>query len=174
MITCDSITPNGNYILKQQLIQFQSKESNSDEKNVARNNSPWLNYAAYIEIDSLGRRYNTYHDSQELAMAPGGPFQPFIIFPFENISEEKPVNTKFVNESWMVTDTLLKLPENGNPYSALRATFLYRIVGFVDTMDLGEVLKMTFSVTSQGAIAVKSDELRMLTTSINNAGGEMY
>jgi len=74
----------------------------------------------------------------------------------------------------MITDTLLKLPENGNPYSALRATFFYRVIGIVDTLEFGDLLKMTFSITSQGSVAVKSDELLMLTTSINNAGGEIF
>jgi hypothetical protein len=64
--------------------------------------------------------------------------------------------------------------ENGLPIPLLRYSLLYRMIGIVDTLEYESVLKMTFIKTSQGSIVVKSDDLEVATTSINNAGGEIF
>ena len=105
-------------------------------------------------------------------VSPGGAFQPFIIFPLESKNIDTICNIKRTNESWMVDESIFFLPENSNPSSVLRASFFYRLIGMIDTLDFGSLLKMTFAVTSQGAHIINSDEIKMYTTSINNAGGE--
>ena len=171
MLTCDSITPKGHYVIKQQLIDFQSKESYLKEKNVERNTTAWLNVPVYIEIDSLGNRHKQYNkDSLRLAMKPGEAFQPFILLP---LNMQDSTNIKYTNESWMLNDSSY-IYENGNPAPVFRYTLYYRMIGMIDTLDLGKLLKMTFSMTSQSAHKVNTDDIKILTTAINNAGGEIF
>jgi len=171
MLTCDSITKNGHFIIKQQLIDFKSKESYLREKNVDRNITPWLNVPVYIEIDTMGIRYKQYNkDSLTLAMCPGGAFQPFILL---HLNYKDSINTKITGQSWMIIDSGY-IYENGNPPPVYRYTLFYRLIGMTDTLDLGKLLKMTFSMTSHSAHKINTADIQMLTTSINNAGGEIF
>jgi hypothetical protein len=40
MITCDSITPGGNFILSQRLIDFSATERDSENEQVKRTTTP--------------------------------------------------------------------------------------------------------------------------------------
>jgi hypothetical protein len=171
LITCDSITPQGNYCLTQKLVNFKSTESFIDEKNVARNTTPWLNVPIKLEIDTLGRRIKAYNPGKlDAAMSPGGAFQPFIILPLDSVEGQ---NSKLTNESWIVSRQD-DIPENGNPIPLLRYTLYYRMIGLQDTLDFKSLLKMTFAMTSQGSIAVKTKDINITTSSINNAIGEIW
>jgi hypothetical protein len=171
MLTCDSITKDGRFVIKQELIGFKSKESYLKDKNVDRNTTPWLNTPVYIEIDTMGIRYSQYNkDSLILAMPPGSAFQPFILL---QLNYKDSINTKLTNQSWMVVDSGY-IYENGNPPPVFRYILYYRLIGMTDTLDLGKLLKMTFSMTSQSAHKVNASDIQMLTTSINNAGGEIF
>ena len=172
MITCDSVTPEGNFRLTQQLVSFESRESFLNEKNVPRNSTTWLNVPVHLEIDSLGRRQKAYNpDSLMGGLTPGGAFQPFIILPLLDSGENE--NKKLTNESWMFTRTD-DIPENGIPVPLLRYSLLYRMIGIHDTLDFKSALKMTFIMTSQGSIVVNDDDMAFTTFSINNAGGEIF
>ena len=171
MLTCDSITKDGNFIIKQQLIDFKSRESYLTEKNVERNTTPWLNIPVYIEIDTMGIRYRQQNkDSLLLAMCPGSAFQPFILL---QLNYKDSVNTKYTGQSWMVVDSGY-IYENGNPPPVYRYTLYYRLIGITDTLDFRKLLKMTFSMTSHSAHKINTPDIQMLTTSINNAGGEIF
>ena len=172
MITCDSITPDGDFCLTQKLISFRATESFLKEKNVPRNTTPWLNVPVYLEIDSLGRRKKTsLSENSKGAITPGGPFQPFLLLPLLDSNDNE--NIKVTNESWMFSRTD-DISENGFPTPLLRYSMLFRMIGITDTLEYNDVLKMTFIKTSQGAIVVSTDELNVITTSINNAGGEIF
>jgi len=172
MLTCDSITPEGDFCLTQKLISFRSSESFLNEKNIQRNTTPWLNVPVFLELDSMGRRKKSYHpDTLNGALTPGGAFQPFLLLPLLDSNDN--VNRKLTNESWMFTRTD-DIHENGLPIPLLRYSLLYRMIGFVDTLEYKSLLKMTFIKTSQGSIVVKSDDLDVATASINNAGGEIF
>ena len=171
MLTCDSITPEGHFVIKQELIDFRSRESHLAERNVARNTTPWLNVPVYIEIDTMGFRHKQYNkDSLNLAMPPGGPFHPFILLP---LNAKDSVNIKRTGESWMIVDSSY-IFENGNPAPVFRYSLFYRMRGMFDTLGLGKLLKMTFSMTSQSAHIINTNDVKMLTTSKNNAGGEIF
>lgn len=172
MITCDSVKKNGNFCLTQKLISFNAKESYLEEKNIDRKNTEWLNVPVYIEIDSLGRRISVRNpDSLNGIVAPGGPFQPYLFMSLDSTS--KGINKKLTNESWLVssTDTLV---ENGMPIPTLNQTTLFRMIGLVDTLDLQNVLKMTFIVTSQGLVEVLTDNLKVKTFAKIASGGEIF
>lgn len=172
MITCDSVTPQGDFCLTQRLIYFKSKESYLEEKNITRNTTAWFNVPVYLEIDSLGRRKKVYNpDTLRAAIAPGGAFQPFLFLPLAN--DDCDTNTKLTKESWMVSG-LTDIPENGMPVPLLRYNLLYRMIGYMDTLDFKSLLKMDFIVTSQGSIAVISDDVKVKTSSVNNAGGSIF
>ena len=171
MLTCDSITSSGHFIIKQELIDFKSKESYLSERNVDRNTNPWLNVPVYIEIDTMGIRYNQYnYDTLTLAMSPAGAFRPFILL---QLNAKDSINYKPVKQSWMVVDSN-PIFENGMPAPAFRYSLYYRIIGMDDSLGLGMLLRMTFSMTSQSSHKVNTDDVKMLTTSINNAGGEIH
>ena len=177
MLTCDSITPDGHFIIKQELIEFRSRETYLEEKNIDRNTTPWLNVPVYIEIDTMGNRYKQYiEDSLILAAPPGGVFQPFILLPLmvkDTITKEYPKNRKNTAESWLIVDSNY-IAENGMPIPVFRYSIYYRMYGMDDSLGLGNLLKITFSMTSQSAHRINTDDVKMLTTSINNAGGEVY
>ena len=170
MLTCDSITQEGHFVIKQQLVDFKSRESYMKEQNVERNTTPWLNTTVYIEIDSMGIRYKQYNkDPLMLSIKPGEAFQPFILL---QLNVKDSTNIKCTGESWMLVDSNY-IFENGNPPPAFRYTMYYRMIGMVDTLDLGKLLKTTFSMTSQSSHIVNTEEINMLTTAISNAGGEI-
>jgi hypothetical protein len=176
MLTCDSITPEGHFVIKQQLIEFKARESYMEEKNIDRSTTTWLNVPVYIEIDSMGYRYKQYNkDSLTLAISPGGTFQPFILLPLncKDSLTGKYNNKKYTNESWIINDSNYVV-ENGMPMPVYRYVLYYRMMGMVDTLDLGKLLKITFSMTSQSSHKVNTSDVKMLTTSINNAGGEVF
>jgi hypothetical protein len=170
-ITCDSLTSDGDYCLTHTLIAYKAKESFEEEKNVSRNSSPWVNVPVHIVMDSLGIRKNAYNrDVYNAAVSPGGPFQPYILLQLDSPN----VHTwKLTNESWMVGNTI-DVPENAMPVPALRYTMFWRMIGLMDTLDFTQVLKMTFAMTSQGSMVVRSEDVNMVTTSVNNAVGEIF
>jgi hypothetical protein len=48
------------------------------------------------------------------------------------------------------------------------------MIGLQDTLDFKSLLKMTFAMTSQGSIAVKTKDINITTSSINNAIGDIW
>jgi hypothetical protein len=177
MLTCDSITPEGHFIIKQQLIDFKSKESYLNEQT-DRNFTPWLNIPVYMEIDSMGNRFKQYNeDTLSLATPPGGVFQPFLLMPLmikDSATNEYPANQKSTIESWLIKEDSCYIVENGMPMPMFRYAIYYRMQGMVDTLDLKDYVRVGFSMTSQSSHGINTEEVKMITTSINNAGGEIF
>jgi hypothetical protein len=69
---------------------------------------------------------------------------------------------------------LLSVPENGVPNPIFRANFFYRIQEMIDTLDLGKMMKLAYSFTSQSSIRLDIEEIHNRTTSVNNSGGEIF
>lgn len=162
-ISCDSITPKGNFFLTQKMIEFNSTESTLKENKIERLESPWLNKRVSIEIDSLGNRLSVnYLDTIFPMLAPGGAFQPYILF---IIGE----SLKSINESWITesTDTLV---ENGFPPSVLRQTSLNRAKGRIDTLNY-KCNRFDYIKTAQGSVETVYGNGSFMTTVILNSLG---
>lgn len=124
--TVDSVK-NGRYFMTYSLTKFLGKESQGDLKNVTRESSPWEDNRIFLEIDSLGTRYEqAIINPESYGVTPGGAFQPYLFFPIKE-------SCKRINESWLVkaADTLA---ENGFPYPIMDGTAMMRVVGNIDTL----------------------------------------
>ncbi len=164
-ISCDSITPQGNFFLSQKMIEFHSFEATKDEDKVERLESLWLNKRVGIEIDSLGNRLSVnYLDTIPPALAPGGAFQPYILF---IIGE----SLKSINESW-ITESSDTLVENGFPPSILKQISLNRVKGNIDTLDFN-CNRFDYIKTAQGSVETVYGNGSFFTTVIVNAHGIM-
>ncbi|HPI20165.1 MAG TPA: hypothetical protein PKY56_07320 [Candidatus Kapabacteria bacterium] len=164
-ISCDSITSQGNFFLSQKLVEFNSIEATKDEEKVERLESPWLNKRVGIEIDSLGNRLSViYIDTVSPALAPGGAFQPYILF---KIGE----SLKSINESWITesTDTLV---ENGFPPAILNQISLNRVKGRIDTLDFN-CNRFDYIKTAQGSVETVYGNGSFFTTVVVNSHGIM-
>ncbi len=153
-IVCDSVVDNKFY-LSQVLIQFLSYESKGAIKKVERKNTPWINRKVWFVIDSLGNRYKAgYQDTMTAALAPGGAFQPFLIFPFQKHCKQK-------GKTWMA-ESLDELVENGMPTPLIKQSSLFRAVGQIDTLD-EHCNRMEYIKTGQGSYKLlsKKDTIRI-------------
>lgn len=155
-VICDSITKNGNFVLKYKLLAFEGRDI-QDTSLIKYYESDWLNREIRIEIDSFGNRKNFWCDDSTISgRTPGGPFQPHLFFPFQE-------TCKRVNETWLVR-AIDDLAENGIPVPRLRHTMLFKMLGKLDT--LGEkVIRSEFIRTGQGFLKL-SNTLGELTLNV--------
>ncbi len=165
-IICDSINSIGNYCLQIKLINFEANERESLGEPVKHYDSPWLGRTVFLEIDSVGFRYNaTYDDTNKVGLAPGGAFMHTLLFPFK-YSEFN------VNSSWMLED-IDYLVENGLPCPAIRSNYLYSNQGTIDTLN-ENCNRLEFIKTSQGSITLppeKGQKEGLRITSVIASGG---
>ena len=162
-VICDSVSKKGTFYLRHKLIDFQGFESKNEEKNTERSFTPWLNRSIQLEIDSVGRRYSyKVLDTVGAGMSPGGAYQPYLFFPFDETS-------KVIGESWIV-QSLDDLPENGIPIALLRYSSLFRAFPQIDT--LGELCnRLEYIKTGQGNIVVNSEDGIVKVASVINSFG---
>jgi len=162
-VICDSIDSKEHYYLNIKLVKYSCIESNKDVKNLESFDSPWIGRNVYIEIDSLGDRFNsTVDDSLNYAVAPGGAFQPYLFFPFLR-------SCKSIEETWIV-NSHDNLVENGVPTSKIRQFSLMRMKSPIDT--LGErCASMEYVRTSQGTESILQAGYRVYVTSVMNGFG---
>ncbi|MCX7907915.1 MAG: hypothetical protein N2560_00125 [Ignavibacteria bacterium] len=161
-IICEKITPNGTFILKYKLIEFSGRNF-QDTTIVDYTENNWIGREVRIELDSLGNRLNFWvDDSLKSGSTPGGPFQPHLLFPFQDTCKRK-------NETWLVRTTE-DLVENGIPIPRLRHTMLFKMLGEIDT--LGEkVIRSEFIRTGQGFLLMHNQAGELKVTSVINSYG---
>jgi hypothetical protein len=171
VITCDSITHDGYYSITQRLTDFRSKESYEETKDVERTSSAWLDMPVTLIIDTLGHRIrHTYPKPIPMATAPGGAFQPILILPLDSIG----LNRRYTSEAWLLENEEEDIPENGMPIPFMRYVLYYHLIGMVDTLDFKNLMKFTFSMTSQASVVVKDSSVDMRTVSVSNGSGEIF
>ncbi len=161
-VICESITKNGDFILKYKLLAFEGRDK-QDTTFIQYDESDWLNREIRIEIDSFGNRKNFWCDDTTISgRTPGGPFQPHLFFPFQE-------NCKKLNETWLVRTTE-DLVENGIPIPRLRHTMLFKMLGEFDT--LGEkVVRSEFIRTGQGFLKLSNPAGELTLNAIINSYG---
>ncbi len=144
-VVCDSVSKKNRFFLSIKLLDLLSKEYEIGSYDTVRhNNSDWINRTVFVEIDSLGNRYSiNYDDTNKVALAPGGGFQPHLFFSFES-------SCHGVTKSWRHSSTDY-LVENGLPCAVLRYDALYTNLGEIDTLET-KVNRLDFIRSGQGSI----------------------
>jgi hypothetical protein len=162
-IKCDSILKNGNYILKYKLTSAKSIESSGDDRDIVSVSHPFINKVVRLEIDSLGKRIFTLPlFDKDAIVAPGGAFQPNIIF---NLGQ----SCKAVNESW-IEESKDTLYENSNPSALLDQMTLFRLKGIKDTLN-DKCTRMELMRSSKGLFKyIDGKEFYNVRNSINHYG----
>ncbi len=161
-VICEEVTKEGTFVLKYQLIDFSGRDF-QDTSIIDYIDSDWKNREVKIEIDSFGNRRKFWvKDSSKSGRTPGGPFQPHLLFSFQDSCKKK-------NETWLVRSTE-DLVENGIPIPRLRHTMLFKMIGELDT--LGEkVIRSEFIRTGQGFLKLLNPNGELtLSTVINSYG----
>lgn len=163
-VVCDSVGENGRFFLSQEMIDFKSIETHADKRNVERESSAWLGRKVFLEIDSVGKRYSlAADDPMKAAMSPGTAFQPTIFFNFDK-------SKSAVDASWIGEDIVEDYPENGIPAPVIRSSYLYRLIGEVDTLDC-DCARVEYIRTGAGNAGIVTKELEMKTTCVINGYG---
>lgn len=166
IVKCDSVDKFGRFYLTLSFTDYTAIESKGDMQNVRRNSSPWNDRFFYLVIDSLGNRIQIKAmNNMNAAVSPGGPFQPYLFFPFQQ-------SCKLVNESWLVSakDTLF---ENAFPPPIFEHSNLMRAEEKIDTLGYSCV-KFRFIRTGEATYQLKTDDQNIFTTAIINAGGRLF
>jgi len=165
-VVCDSVSKNGHFHLALTYTDFVAEESRGEIRDVLRQGSPWTNRTVYLTIDSLGVRHRIRPDNpNRAAISPGGAFQSFLFFGFEE-------HCKAINESWLVktSDTLF---ENGVPGAILNHANLMRAEPDIDTLDY-ECSRFRFIRTATGNVEVITNEEQVITMVVINSGGNLF
>lgn len=166
IVICDSISSNGYFYLNMYYTDYTAIESKGDIKDVRRNSSPWIDRHIYLVIDSSGNRINgTTQDKMNAAVSPGGPFQPYLFFPFQQ-------SCKQVNESWLV-NSIDTLYENAFPPAILEHSNLFRAEELIDTLGYSCV-KFRFIRTGNATYQLKTQDQNIFSTAVINSGGRMF
>ncbi|MBU3741435.1 MAG: hypothetical protein FGM24_04025 [Candidatus Kapabacteria bacterium] len=129
-IICDSVTADGLYHLRYQVLATREMTIAHPSKDTAvRESSPWTGRSAHLVIDSLGRRIRTYvDDPAKAAITLGGSFQPLLLPVLDTSCGRQ-------NQSWVVDDTT-QWVENGNPAPLVRFQSLVRVIDKADTLGM--------------------------------------
>lgn len=168
-IVCDSVSDRGTFFLTHEMISYRSyeKELGSSAEKVKREDHPWVGKKAYIEIDSLGKRLNVSNTEEPLyKLAPGGGFQPYILFPINE-------SCKAIGESWFLDETTDDLVENANPGALLRYSCLFRARDPIDTLGY-ECNAFEYIKTGQGSLTTVYDLRPIKVSNVINSFGKMY
>ena len=166
VLVCDSVGINNHYYLTYLLKDFMGKESKGETKNVERKESKWVGKKVCLEIDSMGNRYNSFVlDTNEIAIAPGGNFQPGLFFPFGYANKRN-------QETWLMNNKYF-MTENGYPDAELKETSLFRMMGKVDTLGYNTI-RLDYVRTGKSDVLHKSKNNNYITEWVINSHGEMY
>ncbi len=166
-LVCDSVGKKTSYFyLSMTLREYKALESKGDDKNIERKTTPWLNRKVFLVIDSLGNRIQTgIDDISNLAMSPGGAFNPYLFFGVNGYCKTQ-------KESW-ISKSLDTIVENGNPAPLINRTVLFRAYQEKDT--LGQICQnLTYISTGQGSILLRTPTEQMSVTSVLAGSGNLY
>jgi len=164
-VICDSVGhSNNHFYMNLSRIAFEADEFELDSKIYTHSNSEWLNRKVFIEIDSVGNRFDvTYDDSTMLGSAPGGAFQPYLFFNFEYPCQD-------TGHSWTVLEEQDYLVENGLPCPVLRGCYMFTNHGFRDTLGY-RTNRIDFVKTAQGSVTYFEANKNVRVTSVVASGG---
>jgi|YNPMSStandDraft_1061717.scaffolds.fasta_scaffold00045_11 hypothetical protein len=166
IVICDSVSNEGYFYLSMHYTDYTAIESKGDIKDVRRNSSPWTDRFFYLVIDSLGNRIKaTAKDKINAAVSPGGPFQPYLFFAFQQ-------SCKQVNESWLVS-TVDTLYENAFPPAVIEHSNLFRAEEQSDTLGYS-CIKFRFIRTGNATYHLKTQDQNIYSTAVINSGGRMF
>ena len=157
-LVCESIDERGRYHMRRRLETFEGRESKGAEKDVRRDESPWLGRTIAFTIDSLGDTGDYYVADTSAAMGPGGPFQPQF---FVDLNE----SCKGLDEAWLLERRLDTLYENGIPAPLRSGSYKYRIKGRIDTLGQ-RCVRFEYILSGQGSSATPPTHTPLLTTSV--------
>lgn len=166
IVKCDSVDKFGRFHLNLYFTDYSAVESKGEIKDVMRKSSPWVNRKFYLVIDSVSNRIRSAsEDVTNAAVSPGGPYQPYLFFPFKQ-------SCKVVNESWLVSsiDTLV---ENSFPPAIVEHSNLMRAEDKIDTLGYS-CIKFRFIRTGEATYQMKSEQQSLQTNAIINSGGRLF
>ncbi len=166
IVKCDSVDKLGRFHLNLCFTDYTAAESKGEIKDVMRKTSPWVNRKFFLVIDSVSKRIRSVAgDVINAAVSPGGPFQPYLFFPFSQ-------SCKAVNESWLVSsiDTLV---ENSFPPAIVEHSNLMRAEDKIDTLGYS-CIRFRFIRTGEATYQVQSEQQSLLTSAIINSGGRLF
>lgn len=165
LLTCDSVSKEGNFHLAMSLQSYIAYESKDSIKNIERTSSPWIGRTSFIEIDSLGNRISVaIDDTSSSALTPGSAFEPHFLFYFRD-------TCKAVESSWSV-NSIDTLAENGYPFPIINRALLYKAEADIDTLDY-ESSRFRFISTAKGSFSVLTKETKVRTTAVLNGFGRV-
>ncbi len=157
-LVCESVDENGRYHMRRRLEHFEGRESKGAEKDVRRDDSPWLGRTIAFTIDSLGDTRDYVVADTSAGMGPGGPFQPQF---FVDLNE----SCKGLDEAWLLEQRIDTLYENGIPAPLRRGSYKYRIKGRIDTLGQ-RCVRFEYILSGQGSSATPPTHTPLLTTSV--------
>lgn len=166
IVKCDSVDRFGRFHLNLHFTDYTAVESKGEIKDVMRKTSPWVNRKFFLVIDSVSNRIHSVpEDVINAAVSPGGPYQPYLFFPFSQSCKE-------VNESWLVSsiDTLV---ENSFPPAIVEHSNLMRAEDKIDTLGYF-CIRFRFIRTGEATYQMKSEQQTIFTTAIINSGGRLF
>jgi hypothetical protein len=150
IVKCDSTSGDSLYYLTLSLAECYSKEFQGNTDSVEHKNCNWLGRTFGITIDSIGNRISfIIGDTIHPGVNPGGPFQPYLFFPFGS-SCNQVGSTSLVNINDFV-------PENGLPVPLINQTFLTKHERRLDTLGY-KCSRIQLIQTSQGSITLSQEE----------------
>lgn len=149
-VKCDSTIGNSLFYLTLTMTECYSKEFQGIADSNEHKDCNWLGRSFGIAIDSIGNRISfIIGDTIHPGVNPGGPFQPYLFFPF-GTSCNQVGSTSLVNINDFV-------PENGLPVPLINQTFLTKHERRLDTLGY-RCSRIQFIQTSQGSITLSKDE----------------
>jgi hypothetical protein len=150
IVKCDSTSDDSIYYLTLSLIECYSIEYQGIADSVEHNDCNWLGRSFGIAIDSIGNRISfMIGDTINPGINPGGPFQPYLFFPFGSSCNQVGF-TSLVKFNDFV-------PENGLPVPLINQTFLTKHERRLDTLGY-KCSRIQLVQTSQGSITLSHDE----------------
>lgn len=165
MVTCDSVDAKGYYHLIYQTISSEQKEWNLSGDTVTRKSSPWIGKRVKLVLDSLGNRIQSLNlDSNFIATANGGSFQPYLFFTLQE-------NCKATGTSWLIksADTLC---ENSFPPAKIEQTSLMRAIEKIKN-ETDTLAFLTFVKTAKGLYGFETDDISLSVQNVMNIYGEL-
>ena len=164
-VICDSVGNNNHFYMNLSLMDCYTQEYESGSKDTAKHSSSeWLNRSVYIELDSVGTRFQiAYDDSTKLGFTPGGAFAPYLFFDFQ-----KPCSD--TGMSYNARTEMDYLVENGLPCPFLRSAYLFTNHGSFDTLGF-KTNRLEYVKTSQGSVIYGDGASKLRLTNIIAAGG---
>jgi len=148
---CDSVLPNGNYLITVSTDQYAATERLDTLGEVTRTSHPWVGHPRTFVMSTTGRRLDMVRYERLVGSAPGGPFAPLPI-PHLGDTIVARGNDVFTNKQWLFDNVYPPVGWDGTTYRQNNglidtlgeklhdmlltetATVYYRAVGGPDTL----------------------------------------